>query len=287
MLTLIIPTEPGATTQTQSNIELADIEIPSGSQPKAGPSRTITSECASSTGTEQFASTASDITELADIEMPSASQSTTEPKESVTGENFPEFDLGNWIGKNAELSTVQKSQILKRCWVPSEGYNFHDDTDDEKRCFKHDWLKTYAPWLAYSKKLKGALCLYCVLFPPTVVKGVMGAFMVKPFTKYRDLHDSCRNHATSQWHRVSMQSAKDFTESIPVDVMMISGHQKQLEKNRQILMSILNTVIFCGSHDIALRGKKNHEGKFFTSLLMHVSTISVYFSIIHFICRKF
>lgn len=174
----------------------------------------------------------------------------------------PEFDIGHYIEKSPELSTAKKSEILKQCWVPPQTYNFHSDAHDSKRVFIHNWLKTYAPWLAYSKKLKGALCLYCVLFPPTVVKGLLGSFIVKPFTRYKHMHDSCKNHASSQWHKSSTKAAKSFIEDVPVDIMMISGHKKIIEENRKIISSLISIVIFCGSHDLPLRGKDQHRGKF-------------------------
>ncbi|CAI6368778.1 unnamed protein product [Macrosiphum euphorbiae] len=57
--------------------------------------------------------------------------------------------------------------ILKRCWTPPENYNFSEDAIavGSKRKFNHSWLQAYAPWLAYSKILKGALCLYCEKSP--------------------------------------------------------------------------------------------------------------------------
>lgn len=221
--------------------------------------------------TEMQASNSPMQIELVGTEQPTSSRSLQiesiemeQPMETHTDdENCPEFDVGKWLGKSAEMNTAQKSDLINRRWVPSEGYNFHAESDDPQRRFSHNWLNTYAPWLTYSKKLKGALCIYCVLFPQPVVQGVLGAFAVKAFTKYKDMHTSCRNHASSQWHRISAQSAKDFIESVPVDMMMMSGYEKQIELNRTIVSSIIKTVIFCGAHDMALRGKGNHEGGIF------------------------
>lgn len=81
------------------------------------------------------------------------------------------------------MAVVQKLDLSKSCWKPQESYNFRDDTID-KCCFKHSWLKEYAPWLTYSHKLKGALCLHRVLFHQNVVQGVFGAFIVTPFDRY-------------------------------------------------------------------------------------------------------
>lgn len=195
-------------------------------------------------------------------------ENTIESQNDSTNENESEklntneeFDLGDWMGKS--MSSEQKSQMLKHCWVPPESYNFSADSSDPKRKFIHSWLQTYAPWLAYSKKLKGALCLHCVLFHQTVVKGVFGAFVVKPFSKFKDLHSACQNHATSKWHQASMKAAKSFVEDNPVDVQMITGHDKLIEENKKILASVISSVIFCGRTDSPLRGKEANTGRVF------------------------
>ena len=53
-------------------------------------------------------------------------------------------------------------------------------------------------------------------------------------------------------------------EFVPVDVLAYSVRQERIEKNRQKLKSILNTVIFCGQHDIALRGHRD-DSKYYDS----------------------
>lgn len=89
-----------------------------------------------------------------------------------TTEVISEFDLGLFMNKS--LSSEQRSQLLKRCWVPPQDYDFAADSDDSKRKFLHNWLQVYKPWLVYSKKEKGALCLHCVLFHKTTIQGLKG-----------------------------------------------------------------------------------------------------------------
>lgn len=193
-----------------------------------------------------------------DIDM--ASSSSRKVPQCAENEN----DIGKWVGRSADMTRDKIMDMLKRCWTPPESYDFAGDATDSKRKFKHSWLKDYAPWLAYSKELKGALCLYCVLFPPpnSSVQGVLGSFIVKPFTRYKHLHESCRNHATNQWHQGATKSAKSFSIDIPVDVMMVTGHTKIMEENWKILSSIISSILFCGTHDLPLRGKYQNEGEF-------------------------
>jgi len=180
----------------------------------------------------------------------------------LTNEERFENDIGQWVGRSNHLTTSQKMDILKRCWTPPENYNFSEDAIavGSKRKFNHSWLQAYAPWLAYSKILKGALCLYCVLFPPKKVQGVLGSFIIKPFTRYKDIHEGCRNHISNNWHQGATEAAKSFMEEVPINIMMVSGHQKVLEQNRKIISSIISNVLFCGTHDLPFRGKGQNEG---------------------------
>uniref|UniRef100_A0A0B7BLW7 TTF-type domain-containing protein n=1 Tax=Arion vulgaris TaxID=1028688 RepID=A0A0B7BLW7_9EUPU len=74
-----------------------------------------------------------------------------------------------------------------------------------KRCFRESWLTQYTPWLSYSPRLKGAFCIFCVLFPQPVQRGIQGAFITTPCTKYKDFNECARNHTSSAWHRGSQQ----------------------------------------------------------------------------------
>lgn len=190
------------------------------------------------------------------------SENPTTSTSSASGNgDCPEFDLGKWLGKSSSLTKPQKLDMLKRCWVPPKSYDFRRDVADSERKFIYDWLEKYSPWLSYSKKCKGGLCLFCVLFQPSVVQGILGAFIVTPFKKYKDMHDACKNHEKSKWHHQSTKSAKLFMNDVPVNVMAISGHQSVIRENRKILSSIILIIIFCGTHDLPLRGKDAQTGK--------------------------
>lgn len=215
-----------------------------------------------STFSVRHAQTESNVGGHDNAEMGAAFSSENEiPSTSSVNDDWPEFDLGRFVGKSACISTAQKREILQHCWVPHESYDFRKDSNDTKRSFRHKWLKQYEPWLTYSKKLKGALCMFCVLFPPTNVKGVLGSFIVNPFQRYKDLHESCRVHVGIKWHQISTKSAKSFTDSVPVDAMMVSGHQYLINENKKILTSIISIILFCGTHDLPLRGKQQNSGK--------------------------
>lgn len=193
--------------------------------------------------------------------IPTLSES---PKPDVEDCCECENDLGRWIGRTSQMTAPKKKELLTNCWVPPTTYDFAKDVGLSSRKFNHGWLQTYSPWLAYSKGSKGALCKFCVLFPPLpgTVKGVLGSFIVTPFIRYKHLHENCKSHASTHWHKAAVSAAKTFMDEIPVDVQVISGHKILIEENKKILASIISTIIFCGTHDLPLRGNEQHEGVF-------------------------
>lgn len=160
------------------------------------PSATTTTQIGIATQSDdnaaQHSSSSSTSANLTNTPGDSMQMDIDEPPVLIPIENVDvSYDLGDWINKT--MTSEQRSNILKHCWVPPQSYDFDADSTDRKRKFRHEWLAEYKPWLVYSKKLRGALCLYCVLFRPTVVQGVLGAFITKEFTKFPDMHDSCKS----------------------------------------------------------------------------------------------
>lgn len=70
------------------------------------------------------------------------------------------------------------------------------------------------------------------------------------------MHEHCADHVKSQRHLDAMKAAKSFLEDTPVDIQMVSSHNKILAENRKFIASMASLIMFCGKHDLALRGKK-------------------------------
>ena len=115
--------------------------------------------------------------------------------------------------------------------------------------FRYAWLSDYSPWLVYSQMLKGAFCKYCVLFPQKIIRGVQGAFVIKPCTKYKDFNEDARSHMQSTWHKGSHEDASNFValleaKAVSIDEQLNSSFRRQIQENRNKLGPIISTTIF-------------------------------------------
>ncbi|GBP34178.1 Zinc finger MYM-type protein 1 [Eumeta japonica] len=108
---------------------------------------------------------------VADYSSPSTSQQTYDlnvDPEIIVDDGYHENDHGHYVGLATQLSIEKKRELLQNPWIPPRNYDCESDASHLKRKFNHAWLDQYAPWLVYSKRLKGALCKHCVLVPPPI-----------------------------------------------------------------------------------------------------------------------
>lgn len=176
------------------------------------------------------------------------------------GGDFHDLDIENYVQSANPIPDTVKLQLL----MPDHNYNFKSDSTGD-RAFRHEWLSDYSPWLSYSKLQRGPLCKYCVLFPQKVDRGPQGAFILKPCTQYKDFHNSAKSHARSTWHKNSHEDATNYIatsthKSVPVNQQITTSLQKVIKDNRKVLHSIVSCIVYCGTHDIALRGKTHETG---------------------------
>ncbi|CAH1103847.1 unnamed protein product [Psylliodes chrysocephalus] len=186
------------------------------------------------------------------------------------------MDIGNFIGNKAIASEILLT-LLKSPWTPPPSYNFKNDVGDSKRPFTYSWLNTYSSWLAYSAKEKGALCKMCVVFKPTVSRGFQGAFITTSFRKYKNFIEAMKKHLNSSWHKESLVKCENFKKvkegkTLEIAQLLDEKKRQEIEKNRKILSSIVKSIVFCGTHNLPLRGKTLKSGVFFDLLAFRVDS---------------
>lgn len=181
-------------------------------------------------------------------------------------------DVGRWVGRASLMSSETRRNLLQHHWKPPANYNFTEDAKHLKRKFVASWLEKYSPWLVYSVHLKGALCVYCVLFPAKNIQGHQDSFVVRPFLKYKNIHEYCSSHSESKWHKQAVEAAKIFVDNVPVDVQIQTAHAITVVENKKLIAQVVNTVLFCSVHDLPLRGKNGDEGVFEDLLKLQISS---------------
>ncbi|CAH2330006.1 Hypothetical predicted protein [Pelobates cultripes] len=148
----------------------------------------------------------------------------------------PVNDIGLYMNSYKKLTDDLKCNLLViHAYTPPENYDFKKDSSGPR------------------------------FFPQPVHRGTQGAFITTPFTKYKDLHESARNHISTSWHKNAHADANQFLENrkkpeTSIVCQIDSAVKRHVEENRIKLFPILSTIIFYGNHDIALCGKKSTSG---------------------------
>lgn len=187
------------------------------------------------------------------------------PAFNLPTEEVSNWDIGHFIQNRKDMKDDMKYRLLTSPYKPFVDYAFKNDIPDGKRCFRYAWLAQYAPWLAYSPLLKGALCACCIVFPQPVHRGYQGAFISTAFTKYHVFHEAAKNHMASTWHRAAQQNAEAYlsVKKYPEREIMCQldkSVKTAIANNRHKIFPIVSTIVFCGTHDISLRGKASDSG---------------------------
>ena len=173
-------------------------------------------------------------------------------------------DIGTYSDDDIrKLTDQERYWLLQNAFRPHSSYPFpSQDEYGKKRSFQHGWLTQY-PWLTYSESRNGGYCINCVLFARRV--GCLGRLIVYPLTNFTRATTTLRQHSTQSTHEAAMESSVAFTSHIEkghlsVSQLMQSEASACIKQNREKLLSILKTIIFCGKQNIALRGHREGGG---------------------------
>nr|XP_042901337.1 uncharacterized protein LOC122269951 [Parasteatoda tepidariorum] len=175
------------------------------------------------------------------------------------------LDLGLYVNDVSDMNRTLVYNLIKKSNAPEANYIFPTSEGKRKLRFQRKWLNEYK-WLTYSEKLEAALCKYCVLFgSSTCGKGghqKLSALANSGFRRWKDAHEIFRSHTIAEYHKMSTVKAENFvnifegkTESIELQIN--SCAKNKAEENRERLVPIVETLIFCGRQELALRGTKD------------------------------
>ena len=183
------------------------------------------------------------------------------------------YDIGNFlsISTKTEESVVT---ILEKIWQPSENYKFPVNEGQHRRKFNYTWLKKFY-WVAYSKKLNGAFCKYCVFFATQFAgqssSQCLGALVSEPFRAWKKALERFEHHETSKYHQFSVLRAENLKENLKKNIsihgLLDTASVNSARKNREKLGPIIKTVMFCGRMGLPLRGHRDFGSLEFNSTI--------------------
>eukprot|EP00731_Ephydatia_muelleri_P000946 Em0001g946a len=172
------------------------------------------------------------------------------------------IDIGLHVG--SAISDDLKMELLDSAWAPSADFVMPHSTrtlngKEERRYLRHEHLKKY-PFLSYSPSMQGLYCRPCVLFgPPSGQAGKgnqkLSALVIKLLTKYHRLFGK------DEYHKTAVVQAAEFRHKMKsgVDILKHIDQSRNDEAvhNRSIFMQIIKAVLFCGRHNLPLRGDRD------------------------------
>lgn len=211
------------------------------------------------------------------------SQEVTEPEKfhhkqvhcSVTNTSETDMltDIFKLIIPPTSLNDFQRQQlIIHRCPLPKEQMPSKSYADSRKKSgliMRHcqvKWFHEYT-WLAYSASRKGLGCLACILFPTHSKHGIADKLISKPFDNWKSAAKDFEDHGALHYHLQSAAKLHAFIETV------ISKSQPRLEdvldredkslitKNRNVMASIVKSLLFCGRYGLSLRGHRDNDLK--------------------------
>ena len=117
--------------------------------------------------------------------------------------------------------------------------------------------------------MQGLYCRPCVLFgPPSGEAGRgnqrLSALVIQPLTKYHRLFGKggyVSTHENTEYHKTAVVQAAEFRHKMKsgVDILkhIDQSRNDEAAHNRSILMQIIKTILFCGRHNLPLRGDRD------------------------------
>ena len=161
------------------------------------------------------------------------------------------------------VSNADKLNFIKNIFIPGKSFDFPKKNDEKGgRPFQHSWLEIF-PWLCYSLIEDGTYCMYCILFNDGS-SGRRIQLVHTPFNTWSDAQRSFRRHSESKTgtHSKSMDKYKEFLKQVSgkkdlAELQLSKLTVKQVDKNRKVLLSIIDAIKTIGKMGVPLRGHRD------------------------------
>lgn len=190
----------------------------------------------------------------------------------------PKNDIGCAIQmiRDGKMSNSAKQYFMQNRWQPKVKadfpVSFHKKSGEVRpRSLNMTHIEIYK-WLAvsYHPIHKGAWCTVCVLFKTTDEGGhtgaqKMGHLVRTPLTNFSDLtgqNGDLSRHARSSFHLQCNEVAANFLKVMKnpckdIGNLLCSQRLMEVEKNRNILRTVIPLLQLCAVQNISLRGHRD------------------------------
>lgn len=86
--------------------------------------------------------------------------------------------------------------------------------------------------------------------------------VTEPYKKWKDAKEKFNFHQSLEYHKKSVIFAQNFIDYcdkkiVSIDLQLNKAKQIQIEQNRKILSSVVETIIFIGRQEISCRGHRD------------------------------
>lgn len=187
--------------------------------------------------------------------------------------SLPALDIGKFIGSDKSIDGQTRFSLLTNPWKPPTGYKFPfslhvKKSKEERRFLKQSHLDAYAGWAVFSEHLQGVLCKYCALFATLGSEGrtPLGTLVKTPLTNFSKVlgqDGAMESHQRSTYHKDAVADGEKFKDDFKkpgatVIDKLDSKRQTQIKENRERITPIIESIIFLGRQNFALRGHRDH-----------------------------
>ncbi len=188
---------------------------------------------------------------------------------STSTKHISVSDIGLYVAKTKDTkarvtSDNERYHILTSAWIPSEKDSFPRRADH--RSFQYGWLSRYQ-WMVYSREHDGVFCKNCAVFAVEMVgKGChqkLGGLVTKPFDNWKHATETFDKHGELKYHKDCIEKSYEFIKHYggkaeDIRNQINNARKQQVIENRNKLVPIIETIIFCARQEIALRGHRDY-----------------------------
>lgn len=232
------------------------------------PSAASASTSATTGGSSTSAQSAHCVKTPSRSSMNSMSPSTVQPVIHDIGLYMPGGDLHH------ALTDDIRYKMLTERWLPPPRFDMPYTVrrvrgSEERRYLRRDHLER-CPYLGFSPSRQGVYCVPCAMFGPACITAgrsnqALGRLVTEPLTRFDKLFGKdgyLTTHETLDYHKTALIRSEEFRlrmatggRTVAEDVDRASS--EQAAENRRRLAPIVNTILFCGRQNIALRGHRD------------------------------